>query len=265
MIFSRRRGAGRHHKAEGAVLSKSDERRARRAAMLEELDLVEPGPSSPDAPPPQDVRPLGPFDFADAPPGDRVDLGSLLLPAIEGIEIRMQADERGMIQQLMLMHEANSLQLGVFAAPRTDGLWDEVRDEIRKSLFADGVASDEVPGRWGTELRARLRTQEGFDDLRFIGVDGPRWMIRAVYRGPAAIDPAEAGPLDGCLTGLVVRRGEEARPTREALPLQLPEHMRPGGAEPSADPPAAPAPAAQPAEEAPPPPKRKPSPRPRRD
>jgi hypothetical protein len=103
------------------------------------------------------------------------------------------------------------------------------------------------------ELRARLRTQNGFDDLRFIGIDGPRWMLRAVFQGPAAVDPAQGGPLNECLAGLVVRRDDMARPTREALPLSLPAQVEvEGGPEPE-----------QPAFEQVP--RRKPSPRPRRD
>lgn len=253
MIFSRRRGAGRHAKAE--ELERASRTRDR-SVLREELDLVEPGD---DEPAPAPLR-IGPYDLAEAPPGNRVDLGSLLLPAVEGVQIRLQAAQDGVIQQIELAHGQNLLHLGVFAAPRTDGLWDEVRPEIRASLFSDGVAADETPGRWGTELRARLRTQQGFDELRFIGIDGPRWMVRAVLKGPAAVDPSLAGPLDECLTGLVVRRGEEARPTREPLPLQLPEHMRPAA---EGD---APGPAQ--AEQPPVPaqvPRRKPSPRPRRD
>lgn len=261
MIFSRRRGSGRHAKAEesapGAVAAKTAtetmDRHARRAALLEELELTELDETAAEPTPATPEGPSGPFDLDEAPPAERVDLGSLLLPVVDGVEIRMQATETGAIQQLVLVNGNNSLQLGAFAAPRTDGLWDEWRAEIRKSLFEDGVAADEVDGRWGTELRARIRTQEGFNDLRFIGIDGPRWMVYGALQGPAAVDLALAGPLNDCLNGLAVRRGEEARPTREALPLRLPEHMR--TAEMGAD-------------EAPPepePPRRKPSPRPRRD
>lgn len=266
MIFSRRREAGRHAKAEeaerGSVASKVDERRARRAALLDEFDLPDPE-APPAAPPPQEGL-QGPYDFSEAPAAERVDLGSLLLPAVDGVEIRMQAADNGVIQQLILVNGGNALQLGVFAAPRTDGLWEEVREEIRKSLFTDGVAADEVQGRWGRELRARLRTQEGFDELRFIGIDGPRWMVRAVLQGPAAVDFSLAGPLKDCLMGLVVRRDDEARPTREALPLRLPEHMRPNASPEAATAEHSVVPA-QPEPEAPQPPRRKPSPRPRRD
>jgi hypothetical protein len=50
-------------------------------------------------------------------------------------------------------------------------------------------------------------------------------MVRALYQGPAAADPAYAGVLAEALEGLVVVRDEEARPPREPLPLRLPKEM----------------------------------------
>lgn len=241
MIFSRS-SSGRHAKAEERQAKerrRADDRSARRAALLEDLELTgpeqagdaagsapsaqaEPARSQPMLPPGFD----GPYDAADAPDSvQRLDLGSLLIPAVDGVEIRVQAGEGGAIAQMELVDGVNTLQLGAFAAPRTEGIWDEVRQEIRKGLFDDGVGAEEVAGTWGTELRARLRTPEGISDLRFIGVDGPRWMLRGVLRGPAAIDPAQAVRLMACLSGLAVRRGEDARPVREALPLVMPPEM----------------------------------------
>ncbi|TBL29001.1 DUF3710 domain-containing protein, partial [Verrucosispora sp. SN26_14.1] len=165
----------------------------------------------------------GPYDVSEAPDGvQRLDLGSLQIPAVPEVEVRVQADPQGVIQQVVLVHGPSALQLGVFAAPRSEGIWDEVREEIRKSLFSDGAAAQEVVGEYGTELHARVRTEDGLTDLRFVGVDGPRWMVRAVYQGAAATDPDAAGPLADCLNGLVVDRGQEAKPVREPLPLRLP-------------------------------------------
>jgi hypothetical protein len=168
----------------------------------------------------------GPYDISEAPSGvQRLDLGSLQIPAIDGVEVRVQANPDGAIQQVVLVNGANALQLGVFAAPRSEGIWTDVRAEIRKSLFNDGVAVEEGEGEFGPELRARVRTPDGLADIRFIGVDGPRWMVRGVYQGPAAADPNAAGVLAICLRELVVDRGLEAKPVREPLPLRLPKEM----------------------------------------
>jgi Protein of unknown function (DUF3710) len=221
VIFSRRWRAGRHSVGRAAGL-----------APRESSTAQEPAGGAP----------VGPWDVDHAPPGDRVDLGSLLLPAIEGVEVRLRASEDGVIQQIECAHGHNLLQLGVFAAPRTEGLWNEVREEIRQSLLQNGVRAEEARGRWGIELFARVQGPNAPDDLRFIGVDGSRWMVRAVFQGPCAADLSQAGPLWECLTGLVVHRDEQARPPAEPLPLRLPEQLT----QPQPD-------------------NRKPSPRPRRD
>jgi hypothetical protein len=61
--------------------------------------------------------------------------------------------------------------------------------------------------------------------VRFIGVDGYRWMIRCVVNGPhetidALVEEARAGLAD-----TVVRRGDTPLPVRTPLPVQLPEPM----------------------------------------
>jgi hypothetical protein len=168
----------------------------------------------------------GPYDVSRAPQDvQRLDLGSLQIPAIDGIEVRVQANPEGGVEQVVLVHGDSALQLGVFAAPRSEGIWDEVRAEIRESMAADGVPAREVEGTYGVELVARVTTPQGPADVRFVGVDGPRWMVRALYQGLAASDPTQEGPLGDCLSGLVVARDQEARPVREALPLRLPQEM----------------------------------------
>lgn len=222
MKFSRRRGGGRHARGEGG-------RVPREADDLDQYDDYDD--EFDDEPGEPEERPggrhsTGPYDITEAPRNvPRLDLGSLQLPAVDGVEVRVQADPDGTVQQVVLVHEDSALQLGVFAAPRSAGIWDEVRDEIRQSLAAEGARPHEVPGEYGVELRAQVRNQDGATDLRFVGVDGPRWLVRAVFQGPAAADPRAAGPLLDCLHELVVDRGQEAKPVREPLPLRLPRDM----------------------------------------
>jgi hypothetical protein len=224
VIFSRGRGSGGRHKAED---SRRPPRRPANRPDPDDLDIVVEDETGEGAGEPDDARrDTGPYDITEAPSGvERLDLGSLQIPSVDGVEIRVQPNPDGSLQQVVLVHGDSSVQLAVFAAPRSEGIWDEVRAEMRKAMFAEGVASEEIAGEYGTELRGRLRSPDGLVDVRFIGVDGPRWMVRAVYNGKAAIDPAEAGPLDICLSGLVVDRGREAMPVREALPLRLPREV----------------------------------------
>jgi hypothetical protein len=212
VIFSRNRGSGRHQKAEQTGTTRTS-------------TPGEPGEgSSPDTA--ARTRTGGPYDVADAPAGvERLDLGSVQIPAIAGVEVRVQTGPDGQVQQVVLVSGPNALQLGAFAAPRSEGIWDEVREEIRTQLAGEAVTVEETEGRYGAELRARVRTPEGFAELRFVGVDGPRWLVRAVYQGPAAADASQAGLLAECLGGLVVDRGFEAMPAREPLPLRIPSQM----------------------------------------
>src|SRR6185503_6696543 len=128
-MFSRSRGSGRHAKVD-------DARRARRPAP--EPDEVLDEDTAGDDEAPQRPADRGPWDVTEAPDGAaQLDLGALRVPAIEGVEVRVQADPDGRIQQVVLVHGDSALQLGVFAAPRSEGIWDEVRGEIRKQLFND--------------------------------------------------------------------------------------------------------------------------------
>ena len=145
------------------------------------------------------------------------------MPAIAGVEIQLQAGPQGQVQQVLLAHEASRLQLGVYAAPRGSGIWDEIRAEMVASLDQGGGRPREIDGEYGPEVRAQLReTGGGVVDVRHVGIDGPRWFVHGIFMGAAAIDPDRSGPLREVLHGLVVDRGAEARPVREALPMRLP-------------------------------------------
>lgn len=173
----------------------------------------------------------GPFDVTEAPDDEyeRLDLGALRIPVTPEVEVRVQADQEGQIQQVMLVSANSGMQLGVFAAPRTEPIWDEVRQEINAQLRSDGFTATERDGEFGTELLAKVMTPEGPMDLRFVGVSGPRWLVRVVFQGAMATDVEAAPALMACLRGLVVDRGKEAMPVRESLPLRLPKELAAAG------------------------------------
>ena len=100
--------------------------------------------------------------------------------------------------------------------PAPTGIWDEIRAEIAESVTQQGGSADDLPGPFGRELLARLpvRTPEGrtgHRPARFIGADGPRWFVRGVLTGRAAVDPAAATALEQLFAGIVVVRGTDAR------------------------------------------------------
>jgi Protein of unknown function (DUF3710) len=173
----------------------------------------------------------GPWDAADdVPDAERIDFGSLLVPLAEGFEIQLNiADDQGPL--ILIVRDDSSLQLQAFAAPKSDGLWDDVRQEIAAAVAEAGGDSEDADGPFGPELRARVPGepslgQSGLQPVRFLGVDGPRWFLRGVIAGPAARRPEAAAPFEDLFGGLVVVRGTHPVPPRELLEIQLPEEAR---------------------------------------
>ena len=171
----------------------------------------------------------GPWDGAgDYPQAERMDFGSLLVPVREGFDIQVNLDdEAGM--WIAVVSQDSALQLQAFAAPKTSGLWAEVRREIAAEVGKAGGQSDDADGPFGAELLARM-TPGGPGTqpvpMRFIGADGPRWFLRGLLTGPAVQSPDLAVPFEEIFADVVVVRGDHAEPPRKALDIQLPEEAR---------------------------------------
>lgn len=189
-----------------------------------------PSAAAPAAPPP--TPGTGPFDSEDQPElGPRIDLGSLHIPVIPGMQVRMELDRATQqITGVTLMTQqpqgVSSIQLQAFAAPKTSGIWDEIRGEIAQGIKNSGGTVDDVPGALGRELVAHI-TRPGpnggqVQSVRFVGHDGPRWFLRGVISGPAALDPEAAQPLEDLFRNIVVVRDASPKPPRDLLPLSLP-------------------------------------------
>jgi hypothetical protein len=175
------------------------------------------------------ARPRGPWDAEDAPDDgvERVDLGSLQLPIPPGAELRVDVQDEQVIAAT-LVDGHSSMQVHAFAAPRSSGIWDDVRSEIATSLRSSGGAAEEASGPFGPELHARVPGEGGVTQpARFVGVDGPRWFVRGLVTGPAATDPNQARRLDEAFRGVVIVRGGDAMAPRDLLPLRLPKEAMP--------------------------------------
>ena len=190
-----------------------------------------------DATPPWETRireaapvTTGPFDEQDAPDDDipRVDLGALRVPVNDGHEVRLEMNEAQQVIGVTLASPEGNMQLGVFAAPRNEGIWDEVRPEIAASLSSQkGIPKERHDGPFGTELLGQLAADGGQRlPVRFIGIDGPRWFLRAMLVGNVAADPSKAARFERTLRNVVVVRGNDPLPVRDAVPLQLPRDLQ---------------------------------------
>jgi hypothetical protein len=193
-----------------------DDGRSKQSAYVESEPTITPAPPS---------RPTGPVDISDLPADDetaRIDLGSLHVPVPDGLEVRVDVQD-DVIVAATLVDGASELQVHAFAAPRSSGLWSEVREEIATSLRETGGSAEVSEGPFGTELRARVPVEGGSNQpARFVGVDGPRWFLRGLVTGPASTDPKQAERLETAFRGVAVSRGGEAMAPRDMLPLRLP-------------------------------------------
>ncbi|GGM23348.1 DUF3710 domain-containing protein [Promicromonospora citrea] len=184
----------------------------------------------------QQKRSHGPFDRSQVEEmGPRVDLGAIWLPVMPGLELRMEIDKKTQkVTGVTAALEGSNLQVQAFAAPRTEGIWDEIRHEIADSVSKQGGVVDDVPGVFGRELLVRMPVkgpdgQPAQRPARFIGVDGPRWFVRGVLAGRAALDPEAAKALESVFANIVVVRDQSPRPPRDLLPLTLPKSARKDG------------------------------------
>ncbi len=188
-------------------------------------------------------RTEGPWDEQDADPAvERLDLGGLRVTPATGIDVQVQVDEAsGNVVQVTLARPDAAAQVQPYAAPRSGGLWESVRGQITSSISASGGLVEEADGPFGVELRAQVKADGSttLQPARFVGIEGPRWFLRAVFLGAAARPGEAATVLEDAVRGLVVVRGDTAMPVGSAIPMRLPDSAQ---ATPAAEAPAPPSP-----------------------
>lgn len=177
---------------------------------------------------PADRAEAGPFDSSEVPAmRPYVDMGAIKVAPREGLQLRLEVDERQQrVVAVSLEYAESLLQVQAFAAPKTTGLWHRVRGEFAQQMAAQGSEVSEETGPLGPELvvRSEVSTEQGTGTriVRFVAVDGPRWMLRGVIMGKAAFDEAARERVMELFRELVVVRGEQPIPPSELLPLQVP-------------------------------------------
>jgi hypothetical protein len=176
----------------------------------------------------------GPFDVDDLPEDDveRVDLGSLLIEPEAGRELRLQVDEAsGAVQSVVLAGKDGAIEIRAFAAPRNGDLWSEVRPQIAADMAQKGGTATEREGRFGPELvcQVQVKRKEGgtaTQPSRIVGINGPRWLLRATFFGRPAVEPETADEWEDAVTKIAVRRGAQAMRVGEPLPVVLPDQAQ---------------------------------------
>ncbi|MEY4263299.1 MAG: hypothetical protein RLY88_1007 [Actinomycetota bacterium] len=179
---------------------------------------------------PADRRSGGPFDVSEVSDvSPYIDFGALRVAAREDMQMRLEVEEA--TQRLIAVSldwQGSTLQLQAFAAPRSEGVWHEVRGQMKDSITAQGGEVEERVGSLGPELLARIPlldehgNKAGFRLAKFIGVDGPKWFLRGVVGGAALTDARAGADIDDLFRSVIVVRGDVPMPPKDLLTLTLP-------------------------------------------
>jgi len=176
---------------------------------------------------PADRAENGPLDETEANAvRPYVDLGGVKILPRPDLRVRLEVEEGSKrVVAVALDYHESSLQVQAFAAPRNSGLWHEIREQIVEQIGRQGGSTSPSSGVFGPEIRAELPAaagQPGPRIARFIGVDGPRWFLRGVISGKAAVDPTAGAQIEDLFRSVVVVRGTSPMPPRDLIPLHVP-------------------------------------------
>ena len=198
----------------------------------DELEVREPESAQPEMDEsksaPEDRGTAGPFDLSEVPVmRPYVDLGGIKVAPREGLQLRLEVDERAKrVVAVTLEYAESVLQLQAFSAPKTTGLWHRVRRELAQQLGSQNARVQEEEGAFGPEILAvtALPAEQGGGSraIRFIGVDGPRWLVRGIIMGKAVTDVESRAKVDDLFRATVVVRGDQPMPPSELLPMKVP-------------------------------------------
>ena len=185
---------------------------------------------------PEDRAVAGPFDVTEVPAvRPYVDMGAIKVAPREGLQLRLEVEESTKrIVAISMEFDGSLLQVQAFSAPKSTGLWNSVRAEIQQQMKAQGAEVAEVVGDLGPELAVTTPApadQGGSRAVRFIAVDGPRWMLRGVIMGRAAVDAEARSAINELFRELVVVRGDQPLPPSELLQLRVPAGVQQANAQ----------------------------------
>jgi hypothetical protein len=197
-----------------------------------------PDPTAKSAP--NDRASAGPFDESEANAvRPYVDLGGVKIVPRPDLHLRLEVEEGSKrVVAVGLDYAGSTLQVQPFAAPRSSGLWHEIREQIVEQIHKQGGNTKLIEGNFGPEVLAEIPVAAGAQPAgtrlaRFVGVDGPRWFLRGVIAGEGVLNPDAAAKIEELFRSIVVVRGNSPMPPRDLIPL----HMPSAGADTSKTPP----------------------------
>jgi hypothetical protein len=182
-------------------------------------------------------RPEGPFDLTEWP-GDAarsgrtlIDLGGLKVPGVDGMQVQMQLDEQsGQGLSVIIGVGQAGIQIMAVAAAKSTPLWPSMIDSLAADAAARGGSTERTKGPFGEALKVTLPVvmadgRQGVQPSLMLGVDGPRWLLRASLLGAATKDRAARNLMLGLLRDCVVVRGAGPMAPGDVIALRPPEAL----------------------------------------
>lgn len=189
-----------------------------------------PTPAGDEKSAPIDRASAGPLDESEANAvRPYVDLGGVKIVPRPELQLRLEVEEGSKrVVAVGLDYAGSTLQVQPFAAPRSSGLWHEIREQIVEQIHKQGGTTRVVAGPFGPEVQAQIPVAAGAGTpggtrlARFVGVDGPRWFLRGVIAGEAIVNAEAAAKIEDLFRSIVVVRGSTPMPPRDLIPLHVP-------------------------------------------
>lgn len=174
--------------------------------------------------------PPGPYDASAVPVAtvSRVDLGCMQIAGFTEMQLHFETDPtKTRFVSVVATYRDAALRLQPLAAPRSGGLWDDMREQITTSIKAAGGDIEEVNGTFGAELHGVVPavTPEGEQvrqPIRLVAHEGPRWLLHGVFMGSAAMDPGLGELFEDVFSQTVMVRGDQPMAPGDVLPIVLP-------------------------------------------
>ncbi|WP_405860753.1 DUF3710 domain-containing protein [Streptomyces sp. NBC_01515] len=172
---------------------------------------------------------FGPWDATETPVSagvERLDYGVLRVPLLEGAGMHpLMAGGRAVGVIVSLGDAAFSVQ--AFRVP-VGPAWRKTLPKIIQGIRDQGGTAEEAESSLGSEVRARIYVvkdgQRVLQPTRIIGCDGPGWLLRGSYGGPAAltdlVDPRAHHLFTQTVVDLSAAEGQ-ADATQEITNLEI--------------------------------------------
>jgi hypothetical protein len=173
----------------------------------------------------QEDMPGGPWGIAELPAAERtverIDLGGILVLGVEGMRLQLETAD-GVPLAATFRYPDALVQLQAFAAPLGANAWAEVRASLRESFAQRGDSFTEEIGPFGIELHTVVDDERGLRFLRFIGVEGPGWLLRCVMEANTPISTHFIEAFEAVIRSTVIVNPAESTDSIDPIPLRPP-------------------------------------------